>query len=408
MSVVQPPAGPAGRVATVQRQARASLSLAVVFAVAAAAAFLLPHRTGEWLPLHLFLVGALLLAISGATQLFAVTWAAGAPPSDRTAAVQRWCLVGGVILLALGREDRVPTVLTGAGGAAVILSLLVLASALMRIYRSRVQRRFDAAIQNYLAAILAGVAGCAIGVVMATATPGDTYGRLRSAHLVLNLLGLVGIVIVGTLPSFASTQLRTKMSPHATVHSQRVVLFGLVCAIAAAATGFLTGTLPLAAAGLALYAAGLVRVVTLLPRFGRKQLRWSGPRVLHLAAGIAWWFGVVAAAAYGAARGDGNPFTTARLLVLVVGGYAQILAGSLAYLLPVLRGGGHERLAAGFGTTRSWLGLVAANVAALAIAFGSGPVAVVAGAAWVVDIAVRAVLLRHRAAFLVTDKRIEN
>ena len=44
---------------------------------------------------------------------------------------------------------------------------------------------------------------------------------------------------------------------------------------------------------------------------------------------------------------------------LVLGGYVQILVASLAYLAPVLRGGGHVRLSAGFATTRSWLALTA-------------------------------------------------
>jgi hypothetical protein len=50
--------------------------MALLFAVSAGVATVVPHRTGAWLPLHLFLVGALLLAISGTTRLFAVTWSA--------------------------------------------------------------------------------------------------------------------------------------------------------------------------------------------------------------------------------------------------------------------------------------------------------------------------------------------
>ena len=87
-----------------QRQSRFTLGLAGGYVVAATVALVVPHRTGDWLSLHLFLVGALLLAISAATQLFAVTWAAGIPPSDRVAAIQRWLLVAGVGLLATARE----------------------------------------------------------------------------------------------------------------------------------------------------------------------------------------------------------------------------------------------------------------------------------------------------------------
>jgi hypothetical protein len=74
---------------------------------------------------------------------------------------------------------------------------------------------------------------------------------------------------------------------------------------------------------------------------------------------------------------------------LTVGGYAQILAASLAYLGPVLRAGGHERLTAGFAVTASWWGLVAGNATAVAIVTGHTPVAAVLMATWVLDTAWR-------------------
>src|SRR3546814_108415 len=77
------------------------------------------------------------------------------------------------------------------------------------------------------------------------------------------------------------------------------------------------------------------------------------------------------------------------LLVLVVAGYGQILWGSLAYVVPMLRGGGHERLGEGFAVTRSWLGLGAANAAGIALASDLTPVAWVLGGVWVLDTAWR-------------------
>jgi hypothetical protein len=79
------------------------------------------------------------------------------------------------------------------------------------------------------------------------------------------------------------------------------------------------------------------------------------------------------------------------LLVLVVAGYLQIVWGSLAYLLPMLRGGGPKPLAEGFARTRSWLGLAAANTAGVALA-ASWPdiVPTIAVAVWLADTAWRA------------------
>jgi hypothetical protein len=56
----------------------------------------------------------------------------------------------------------------------------------------------------------------------------------------------------------------------------------------------------------------------------------------------------------------------------------------------MLRGGGPERLGEGFATTRSWLALGAANVAALAAALGVLEAVAVAVAVWVLDSGVRA------------------
>jgi hypothetical protein len=78
------------------------------------------------------------------------------------------------------------------------------------------------------------------------------------------------------------------------------------------------------------------------------------------------------------------------LRALVIGGFAQILVASLAYLGPVLRGGGHQRLTAGFAVTRSWVSLAAGNAAAGAALAGVGPILAVILAVWLVDIVVRA------------------
>ena len=81
------------------------------------------------------------------------------------------------------------------------------------------------------------------------------------------------------------------------------------------------------------------------------------------------------------------------LQALVIGGFAQILVASLAYLGPVLRGGGHGRLTAGFATTRSWLSVVAGNVAAVGALVDRPVLMLTAMAVWLADITARAVRL---------------
>ena len=95
-----------------------------------------------------------------------------------------------------------------------------------------VQRRFDSTLSAYLCALLAGTMGSALGITMATGLSGSALPRVRAAHLTLNLLGLVGLVIAATLPFFTATQARVKMSPRADRHAQRVLLAWLGAALA--------------------------------------------------------------------------------------------------------------------------------------------------------------------------------
>lgn len=384
--------GAAGRVAAVQAQARVSLVLAGLFALAAAVVVVVPHETGRWLPMHLFLAGALLLAISGASQLFAVTWSAGPAPARGWATLQRTLLAGGVVLLVFGREFDLGDAAVGIGGSAIVAALFVLAGLLRFEVAGGVQRRFDPNLFFYLLALTAGVIACVIGIALASGVDGEAHARLRSVHMVLNVLGLVGLVIAGTLPFFSATEARVKMSPRAGARPQALLAIGLAGALALAGAGLLADASTVTGAGLLAYAAGVVGVLALVPRVGVKQLRWAGPRLVQLACGVAWWVGAVAVAGVRAIAGS-DPFPPALLLTLVIGGYAQILAASLAYLGPVLRGGGHTALTAGFTLTRSWPGLAAANVAAVALALGFGVVAAVAVGAWVLDAAIRGVLL---------------
>jgi hypothetical protein len=93
---------------------------------------------------------------------------------------------------------------------------------------------------------------------------------------------------------------------------------------------------------------------------------------------------------------DVEPIRESLLLALVIGGYAQILLGSLAYFGPVLRGGGHRRLTDGFLVTRSWLSLVAGNCAAVAALTQHDGALQAILVVWGVDLLVRALRLAHR------------
>src|SRR5690606_26156260 len=102
--------------------------------------------------------------------------------------------------------------------------------------------------------------------------------------------------------------------------------------LAAAAIGSLLDRSVVIAVGLLGYAAGLLVIAVLLPMYRTSRITWAGPRAVQLLAGLGWWTAMTVALAV--ARDTSE---RAILQALVIGGFAQILIASLAYLGPVLR-----------------------------------------------------------------------
>ena len=378
--------GASGRVVEVHTQTRCGLLVALAFAAAAIVAGITRLGGGWWVPLHLFVVGALLSAISATTLMLAVTWSAAPAPRPMVAAAQRWALVAGAIALVAGREQGQTWVLV-AGGTTVVVAMLGLAWMLIRIRQQSITPRFAPAIEAYVAAAVAGATGMSIGILLGAGRAGDRAVALRDVHLVLNVFGFIGLVIAGTLPYFAATQLRSKLSSRATPVALRVTFLALAIATAVAATGHLIERPGVVAGGLIAYAAGLLAIASMLPSLVRSRVRWAGPRAVQLAAGVGWWAAMTVALAVATIRATDD---RAILQALLIGGFAQILVASLAYLGPVLRGGGHRRLTAGFAITRSWVSLAAGNTAGAAALVGHRPTLAVALGIWLTDIAIRA------------------
>jgi nitrite reductase (NO-forming) len=384
--------GAPGRAAQAQRQAWRTLRVAVAFVAAAATAALVTGSGQVWLPVHLLLLGGVLGAISAATQLFAVTWSAAPAPSDRVAGAQRWLLAVGAAGVVGSRHLDLPLPAIAASGAAVLVALLLLAAILFRIRSTVATDRFVASIDCYLLALVLGLAGSGTGLLLAAGGLGTVAGA-RDAHIVLNLFGLVGLVVLGTLPTFVATQARTRVSPRLSPRRLRGLAVAMAAGTLAAATGILTGDATVGTLGFGLYAASAAGVVLLVPRLGPRQRQWAGPRLLQLLTGVGWW---IATTGWAAASQAGVVPADRLWLVLAVGGYAQLVIASLAYLGPIIRGRDHEAQRRAFAITRSWPSLVAGNVAAVSISVAWWPVAGVALGVWALDVVTRATLLAVR------------
>lgn len=392
------PRGAGDRVPRSHAQTRLTIRFVLGFLGAAALvagwAVVRDWPDARWPVLHLLLAGAVTLAISGVSLMLTVTWATAPAPPDAWVHVQRTCVAVGALGVVVGRRSGAPDVLVGGAAALHGLGLVLLGALLVATARHGLKRRFDPAVAAYVVALTAAVTGGVLGAVTALGTP--SVG-VRSAHVVINLLGFVGLVIGGTLPFFASTVGRSKMAPVATPRRLLSILGWQAVAVASLAVLLTVGADEAAAGVVGAYALGVAAVLATMPRPERRQIEWSGPRLAALWLGGVWWIVALLGTAVDLLAGRG-PFAGRWLLVLVVAGYVQILWGSLAYLLPVLRGGGHVMLGEGFAATRSWVGLVAVNVLGVALVGRWGPVAAVAALVWVLDAAARAARVGTRQA----------
>jgi len=188
------------RVAESHRLVRAAFAVAGGFgATAVVWAILVLARGGSWWgPIHTFLVGAVLAAISGATQMFTATWSSAPAPPRTTTLLQRAGLVVGTALVLVGVSNDLPAVVW-TGGLLVAASLALLALILLRVIRQSLLRRFDLSIRFYLLALGCGVVGVTLGILLGSGSLAESYATTRLVHLHLNLVGLVGFTILGTL-----------------------------------------------------------------------------------------------------------------------------------------------------------------------------------------------------------------
>jgi nitrite reductase (NO-forming) len=200
----------------------------------------------------------------------------------------------------------------------------------------------------YVAAGTALAVGGTLGAVLAAGPQRSpaTDRALVLAHAQVNLLGWLGLAIIGTQFMLWPMLLRTRMSqdaPHAARRVLGLTAGGLAAAVAALlASPYVSGARWLAAAGMAAYLAGAAG--SLVPAV--REMRAKAPRTAAawaLLAGNAWLIAALAAdtVAHLVGLREADQMLERLLIpVLGIGVVTQILAGALTFLLPVTVGGG--------------------------------------------------------------------
>ena len=342
------PAPPAGQTGAARTGPRLRWHLAanagVVFWLAALLAVSLTHPflpSARWLLVHLLLLGAVTNAILVWSAHFADALLKNPAASRHGQTVRLVALNTGVGAVVAGVVTATWTVtLLGAvavGGAVAAHGIAIALQA-----RGALPSRFGASVRYYVAASAALPVGAALGTVLARHPAEELHGRLVLAHVVVNVLGWVGLTVLGTLLTLWPTILRTRIADGAERHSRQALPALVACLAVIIAAALLGARLP-TALGLAGYL--LAALWSLRPMLAAARARlpetyaaWSVlAAVGWFTVSLAWLAGLVLVAPDWAAAGE----ATHRVAVPLAAGFAvQVLLGALTYLLPVVRGGG--------------------------------------------------------------------
>lgn len=295
----------------------------------------------RWLMMHLLLLGAVTHSIMVWSRHFADTLLRLDPPVGPTRTRRLLLLNGGVLVVIAGVLLAVwPVVAVGAG--AVVLAVAWHGVDLFRDLRRALAGRFAITVRYYVAAAAMLPVGAGLGALMVRGLDGPLQLRAMLAHAAVNVLGWLGLTVVGTLLTLWPTMLRTRIAA-GTERRAATALPVLLLAVSTTAGGTLAGAQPATVLGLLLYLAGLA---VLAPPFAAAA-RTTPPR--HFAtwsvlAAVGWLVGGVAALAIATGTADSWSQVHERVgwitPALAAGFAAQILLGALSYLIPVALGGG--------------------------------------------------------------------
>ena len=317
-----------------------------MFALIAA---LLLHRiipNSGWLMVHMVTLGLITNSILIWSQHFTeALMKIKIPDEQRKVQVGRiFTLNAGIVLLMVGMVGQLSV--PGLYACTVIGALVIGAMVawhgvyLMGQVRRALPSRFGVTIRFYIVAALLLPLGALLGAMVAyPSLNGTLHSQFLLAHEAVNVLGFVGITVVGTLVTFWPTMLRTKMVDRALAHSVRALY--LMCGgVALTLVGALFGLRPVAVAGLVVYLLGLLLVAGVMVRTLRTKRPNEYPP-MSVGMGFLWLIIGVATTAYMVAT---VPFAQldvrAVTPIFVVGFLLQLLLGAMSYLLPQRMGGG--------------------------------------------------------------------
>ncbi|WP_035832735.1 multicopper oxidase domain-containing protein [Jonesia quinghaiensis] len=295
----------------------------------------------RWLMLHLVFLGAISHSILVWSQHFAV-----ALLHAQITDVQRRHQTVRLVLLNAGTVVVIVGVLgmwwpvTAVGASAIGAGVLWHGVSLWRRLRSALGTRFASTVHFYTAAAVFLPVGAVLGTLLSHGFADPTHAQVKFSHALLNVLGWMGLTILGTLITLWPTILRTKLRDDSLPAARRALPV-LVGGVVIASAGSLVGWLWLVAVGLAVYIAGVVVLEVPLVRTA-----WSKRPVTFAAQSVAasqvWLVGcLVYLTVWVAIASPRNDWVVAQdhftwiTPFLAAGVALPVLVGALSYLVPV-------------------------------------------------------------------------
>lgn len=202
---------------------------------------------------------------------------------------------------------------------------------------------FQSSWSGYWIAAWMLMVGAVLGGALMAGLPGVWQTRMATAHIYVNVGGFVGCAALASLTVLVPAMWRGRGVRDRT----SVSLVALLAGIAVAVCGASAGWPPAEGIGLVIYAAGWVWslqgwVATLIGLIG-SRLRPTYPALSALAA-VIWPVVSILIHAVRLLRGaESQP----PILMLLLGFVAQLLIGTLSYLLPTTMRGGPGAVRAG-------------------------------------------------------------
>lgn len=375
------------------RDLPAVLWLAATFVIA------MMHRqvpAPRWLLLHLLLLGAITHSVLVWSQHFADALLHNAvTPGQRGARAVRLAVLNAGVLAVLIGVPGVHWAVVVAGASAVVLAVGWHGLSLALQLRRGLGSRFAVTIRYYVCAAALLPVGVTFGVLMAHGLPMAWHERLMTAHVIVNVLGWLGLTVLGTLVTLWPTMLRTRIAEGAERAARRA-LWPLATGVGVAVIGCLAGVRPVVGLGMLEYAAGLVLLARPFLAATRQKTPVHFP-TWSVLAGVVWLTGLVVLLGllvsvspdWGTAHERVESLTPG----FAVGFGAQVLLGALSYLIPVSVGRGPA------GVRAANTVLDRGGALRIAVVNAGLPLALLPGPSWT-KVALSAVILGALAAFL--------